>query len=96
MKQDKLATRKKNSRKKVYNANSPNCQTLSPRQAAQVAGLGLTRTYRLLRTGIMPSIPDPIGRGFRIPKNALLRWLDSCRGQQIELSGEGPGPAKAV
>ena len=47
--------------------------TLSPRQAAEIAGLGITRTYRLLRQGIMPSIPDPDGRGSRIPKSALLR-----------------------
>jgi excisionase family DNA binding protein len=73
---------KKHPRKRLHSAN---CLTLSPREAAEIAGLGLSRTYRLLRQGIMPSIPDPDGRGFRIPKNALTRWLDSCRGHQAAL-----------
>jgi excisionase family DNA binding protein len=82
MSQDKPTIRKKQPRRKL---RSPNCVTLSPREAAEIAGLGLTRTYRLLRQGIMPSIPDPDGRGFRIPKNALLRWLDSCGSQAVEM-----------
>jgi len=78
---EERAQRKKQPRKKLH---SPKCVTLSPREAAEIAGLGITRTYRLLRQGIMPSIPDPDGRGFRIPKSALLRWLDSCGGGQAE------------
>jgi excisionase family DNA binding protein len=73
--------RKKQPRKRLH---SPKCVTLSPREAAEIAGLGITRTYRLLRQGIMPSIPDPDGRGFRIPKSALLRWLDGCGGRPAE------------
>jgi excisionase family DNA binding protein len=69
--------------------HSPKCVTLSPREAAELCGLGLTRTYRLLRQGIMPSIPDPEGKGYRIPRNALLRWLDSC-GQQPTETPAGP------
>jgi excisionase family DNA binding protein len=86
MKQAEFA-RKKHPRKKFHSAN---CLTLSPKQAAEIAGLGLARTYRLLRQGIMPSIPDPDGKGYRIPKNALIRWLDNCQGQVTPLSkGEG-------
>jgi excisionase family DNA binding protein len=81
---------KKHPRQKVRSAK---CLTLSPREAAEIAGLGLTRTYRLLRQGIMPSIPDPDGRGFRIPKSALLDWLRGCRGQQTELPGGGSSQA---
>jgi excisionase family DNA binding protein len=80
---EEKAQRKKQPRKKLH---SPKCLTLSPREAAEISGLGITRTYRLLRQGIMPSIRDPDGRGFRIPKSALLRWLDSCGGQPAETS----------
>jgi excisionase family DNA binding protein len=78
-------TPKKHPRRRLHSAK---CLTLSPREAAEIAGLGLTRTYRLLRQGIMPSLPDPDGRGFRIPKAALERWLDSCQGHETTLAHE--------
>jgi excisionase family DNA binding protein len=79
------AVRNKHPRKKLY---STECLTISARQSMQYTGLGERRTYQLLRLGVMPSIPG-CGKGYRIPKNALLRWLESC-GQQ---EGERPEPS---
>jgi excisionase family DNA binding protein len=50
--------------------------TLSPRETTEFTGFGLTRTYELLRNGMMPSIK--VGKQFFIPANALVKWLDSC------------------
>lgn len=66
---------------------SAKCLTLSPRETMEYTGLGERRTYRLLRQGIMPSIPDPDGKGFRIPRSALLEWLHRCQGVVTELPG---------
>jgi len=76
---------RKHPRKKIYSAR---CLTLGPREAAELTGLGVARTYRLLKTGVMPSIFDPGGKGYRIPKTALLDWLRTCRGQPTELPAE--------
>jgi excisionase family DNA binding protein len=51
-------------------------RTLSPRETTQYTGFGLSHTYELLRSGMMPSIR--VGKQFFIPENALLPWLDSC------------------
>jgi excisionase family DNA binding protein len=66
MAQDKSAN-KKHPRKKL---RSDKCLTLSPRQTTEYTGLGLAQTYRLLRQGIMPSIPS--GKGYLVPKSSLL------------------------
>jgi excisionase family DNA binding protein len=50
--------------------------TLTPRQAAAYCGFGINYTYKLLRAGKMPSIRE--GFRFKIPRNALQRWLDSA------------------
>jgi excisionase family DNA binding protein len=41
--------------------------------------LGRTRTYELVRSGVIPMIR--IGRAVRIPRDALRRWVDeqACR-----------------
>jgi excisionase family DNA binding protein len=77
------AVSKKNKRPR-QRARNAKCLTLSPRETMAYTGLGERRTYRLLKAGVMPSIPDPDGKGYRIPKSALLRWLDGCGGQPAE------------
>ena len=37
--------------------------------------LGRTRTYELVRSGVIPTIR--IGRAVRIPREALRRWVDA-------------------
>lgn len=37
--------------------------------------LGRTRTYELVRSGVIPTIR--IGRSVRIPREALRRWVDT-------------------
>jgi excisionase family DNA binding protein len=59
------------------------CKTLSPRQVAAVLGVGIARVYRMLKRGEIPAIaPEPGGKGFRIPKAALDRWLVERGGQK--------------
>ena len=50
--------------------------TLTPRESIKITRFGLTNTYRLLKSGEMPSIR--IGKRFYIPKAALLKWLESA------------------
>jgi excisionase family DNA binding protein len=59
-------------------------RTLSPRETTQITGFGLTRTYELLRSGVMPSIR--VGKQFYVPESALLKWLDSCGDQTAATS----------
>ena len=75
------AARKKHPRVKE---RSTKRLTLSPRETTEYTGFGLTHTYALLRTGVMPSIR--VGKQFFVPENALLRWLNSC-GEQDNLEG---------
>jgi excisionase family DNA binding protein len=89
---DVLHKPKKHPRRKVYSAR---CLTIGPREAAVLTGLGVSRVYRLLRAGIMPSIPDPGGKSYRIPRAALLDWLRGCRGQPVELQDDEAGRLKA-
>ena len=37
--------------------------------------LGRTRTYELVRSGVIPTIR--IGRAVRIPRDALRRWVEA-------------------
>jgi excisionase family DNA binding protein len=55
-------------------------QTLTPKGSTTITGIGLNATYDLLRRGIMPSIL--VGKRRKIPRSALLRWLDSCGRQE--------------
>jgi excisionase family DNA binding protein len=50
--------------------------TLTPKESRRITRFGANYTYKLLHDGTMPSIK--VGARFFIPKNALLRWLDSC------------------
>jgi excisionase family DNA binding protein len=49
--------------------------TLTPRESQKITRFGVSHTYRLLRSGQMPSIK--VGSRFFIPRTALLRWLDN-------------------
>jgi excisionase family DNA binding protein len=75
MAQDTAASNKQ-PRRKVRNEK---CLTLSPRQTTEYTGLGLAQTYRLLREGIMPSIPG--GKGYLVPESSLLEWIHKCGGR---------------
>lgn len=48
---------------------------LTVEQTAQVLQLGKTRIYELVRSGKLRSLR--IGRKIRVPKNALLDFLDT-------------------
>jgi excisionase family DNA binding protein len=53
--------------------------TLTPLETRRITRFGVSRTYQLLRDGLMPSIK--IGSRYFIPKSALLRWLDAAGGK---------------
>jgi hypothetical protein len=73
-------TKRRRSRKKVHpeagGLTHPQRATLTPDKSRAITGFGLSRTYDLLRRGVMPAIV--IGHRFYIPHTALLRWLDAC------------------
>jgi len=54
----------------------PQAATLSPRESMKITGIGVTNTYRMLRSGEMPSIK--VGKRFFVPKAALLKWLENA------------------
>jgi hypothetical protein len=53
--------------------------TLSPRETAEITGIGITRTYQLLRSGEIPSIY--IAKCSYVPHAALLKWLETAGGK---------------
>jgi excisionase family DNA binding protein len=53
-------------------------RTLNPAEAAEYCGFGRAYTYRLLRTGVMPSFRRGPGGRFRIPLASLQVWLNSA------------------
>jgi hypothetical protein len=72
--------------KRAYKRERPNvktkskqCVTVSPRGSTAITGIGLNRTYELLRSGVMPAIQ--VANRFYIPKAALLKWLTSAGGK---------------
>jgi excisionase family DNA binding protein len=46
---------------------------LKPTEVADAIGLGKTRTYQLLKAGVLPSIR--VGRSVRTPVEALKAWI---------------------
>ena len=54
--------------------------TISPPEAAEILGIGLTTTYRLLRRGLIPAIRIGSRPNYRIPRRALEHWLDNLEG----------------
>ena len=72
-------------KKREYKRTRPNVKarskkrvTLSPRETTEITGIGLNRTYELLREGKMPAIV--VANRFYIPQAALLKWLESAGG----------------
>ena len=44
-------------------------------ETARLLRIGRNKAYDLVRAGVIPSIR--LGRSIRIPRDALLRWLDA-------------------
>jgi excisionase family DNA binding protein len=72
--------------KRAYRRTRPNVKvhsrkraTLSPRETTEITGIGLNRTYELLREGKMPAIV--VKNRFYIPRTALLKWLEAAGGK---------------
>lgn len=53
---------------------------LKPSEAAEILGIGRTRTYEMLASGELPSIR--MGRSIRVPVAALKRWVEERQGVQ--------------
>jgi excisionase family DNA binding protein len=57
-------------------AASPDRATLTPLESTRITGIGITRTYGLLKSRGMPAIK--VGNRFFIPKAALMKWLENA------------------
>ncbi len=53
---------------------------LRPAEAAEVLGLGRSKTYELLASGALPSVR--IGRSLRVPVEALRAWIKEQEAEQ--------------
>ncbi len=53
---------------------------LRPAKAAEVLGLGRSKTYELLASGVLPSVR--IGRSLRVPVEALRVWIKEQEAEQ--------------
>ncbi|MCL4464991.1 MAG: helix-turn-helix domain-containing protein [Chloroflexi bacterium] len=58
---------------------------LKPEEAAEVLGIGRTRTYQLLANGGLPGVVR-IGKSVRISAEALRRWI----AEQTQREGSEP------
>ena len=47
---------------------------LKPTEAAEVIGLGRSKTYELISKGLIPSVR--IGKSVRVPVAALRNWVE--------------------
>lgn len=47
---------------------------LTIQDAAEMASIGRTKAYQLVRDGEWPSVR--VGRSVRVPLDALLKWID--------------------
>jgi hypothetical protein len=70
----------------AYRRTRPNVQvrsekrlTLTPWETTAITGIGISRTYQLLRSGEMPALH--IAKRFYIPHAALLKWLETAGGK---------------
>jgi excisionase family DNA binding protein len=55
--------------------------------------LGRTRTYELVRSGVIPVLR--IGRSVRIPREALRRWVEAeARGTSAERGAHAAAPPR--
>lgn len=65
--------------------------TVSPKEAAQKLGIGLTTTYRLLRLGRLRSVRIGTRPNFRIPVRAIEEAL--AEPERLSLGAEKGGRA---
>jgi excisionase family DNA binding protein len=56
---------------------------LKPTEAAEVIGLGRSKTYELISKGLIPSVR--IGKSVRIPVAALRNWVEQQLREQQQL-----------
>jgi excisionase family DNA binding protein len=47
---------------------------LKPAEAADALGLGRSKTYQLITSGVLPSVR--VGKSIRVPCEALRRWAE--------------------
>ena len=47
---------------------------LKPAEAAELIGLGRSKTYELIRTGELPSVR--LGKSLRVPLRELQAWVE--------------------
>jgi excisionase family DNA binding protein len=56
---------------------------LKPTEAAEVIGLGRSKTYELISKGLIPSVR--IGKSVRVPVAALRNWVEQQLREQQQL-----------
>jgi excisionase family DNA binding protein len=66
---------------------------ITAEETASVLRLGLSVTYRLLRSNVIPN--TRIGKQYRVPRDALMRWLASTSGYEEAGSAATP-PAHSL
>ena len=58
-------------------------------EAAEMIGLGQTKTKELIRRGELPRVK--IGKSMRIPRSSLQRWIDDrtaeAEAEQLQAAG---------
>jgi excisionase family DNA binding protein len=59
---------------------------LKPTEAAEVIGLGRSKTYALISSGVIPSVR--IGKSVRVPVAALRTWIEQQTREQQQLQGD--------
>lgn len=61
-------------------------ELLRAEEAATLLGLGRSKTYQLIASRVIPVVR--IGRSVRVPRTALLRWIeDQTDSQQVRSDG---------
>lgn len=56
---------------------------LKPTEAAEVIGLGRSKTYELISKGLIPSVR--IGKSVRVPVASLRNWVEQQVREQKQL-----------
>jgi excisionase family DNA binding protein len=48
---------------------------LKPAEVSEMTGMGKSKTYELIATGVIPSVR--IGKSVRVPADRLRRWVEA-------------------
>jgi excisionase family DNA binding protein len=59
---------------------------LKPTEAAEVIGLGRSKTYELISKGVIPSVR--IGKSVRVPVASLRTWIEQQLREQGQLQAD--------